>query len=285
MAQVTVVAESHNAVTGNTTLVVNKPTGTQDGDLMIMLATRTDDVIATPSGWTLKDSDTSASGTNKYSYLFYKVASSEGSSYSITTPAPGNNGAVATIVTLRNQHGTPFDAQSKNVDTTSDSTVNGSAVTPSTSPFSLLLVFSAAYSNTGTTPPTFSAQAVANNNPTWTEACDFGTYHGGTSCVSLNCAYGVRDFITSTGAFTSTVTVNSYSTTYLVSIKPADMGADAVFALTSTQSGSESMAATPANSSIFTLTSSASGEPSTGESKWKNPDKNSSTWINQDKTP
>lgn len=283
MAQVTVVASATASATGSQTLTIAKPTGTADGDLMIMNVIRSDTTVATPSGWTLKDSDTT--GSNGYTYLFYKIASSEGASYSVLTLSGGNIGALGAIVTLRNQKSSPFDAQSKNVDTTSDATVNGSAVTPTTAPFSLLLAFSTAVSNTGTTPPTFSAQAVANNNPTWTEACDFGTYIGGTQCISLNCVYGVRDFITSTGAFTSTVTVNSYSTTYLVTIKPADIGADAGFTLTSTQTGSESMGATPANNSIFTLTTTQSGDPSTGESKWKNPDKNSGTWVNEDKTP
>jgi hypothetical protein len=67
--------------------VVNKPTGTVNGDIMFMfLTTRATTSIATvdtvPDGWTLLAYNTVVSGTSYMTwYLYYKIASDEGTSY------------------------------------------------------------------------------------------------------------------------------------------------------------------------------------------------------------
>lgn len=280
MAQVIVVASATASASGSQTLTITKPTGTADGDLMIMNVIRSDTTVSTPSGWTLKDSDTT--GGNGYTYLFYKVASSEGSSYAVLTLSGGNIAALGSIVTLRNQASSPFDQQSKTVDTTVDTTANGTAITPTTKPQSLLLSFTSAYTVVGVShPASFSAQAIANNNPTWTELYDFATYAGGTLYISLNCVTGVYDYTTTTGAFTATMNENSTSTNYFVSIRP-NITIDGAFTATGTLSGSESMAVSFPGA--FEATSTLSATVATGVAKFTNLIKNATTWLNQNKS-
>lgn len=283
MAQVIVVASATASVSGSQTLTITKPTGTADGDLMIMHIIRSDTTVATPSGWTLKDSDTTAS--NGYTYLFYKVASSEGASYSVLTLGGGNVAAIGSIVTLRYQNSSAFDQQSKTVDTTVDTTANGTAITPTTKPQSLLLSFTSAYTVVGVShPASFSAQAIANNNPTWTELYDISGYVGGVTYISLNCVTSVYDYTTTTGAFTATMNENSTSTNYFVSIQPADLGLSAGFSSSLVMSADESGAYTPAVGAVFSLTGTLSAAAATGLAKFTNLIKNATTWLNQNKS-
>lgn len=283
MAQVTYVAvatASRGVSSGTATATVSVPTGTANGDLMIahVQTSTASSTVSTPTGWTLQDSDTTSG--NGATYLFYRFASSEPASYDFV--GSGTGGAIsicAGIVTLRNTHASsPFDQQSKNVDTTSDTTANGTAVTPTTSPQSILLAFTSSVLNN-----TYSAQAVANNNPTWTETYDFSVGSAG-SYSSLNMVYGTYDFITTTGAFTATLSSATKSTTFLVSIRPAGFSFSEGFTSTGTQSGTVSSAMTPANGSIFAGTGTMDGTASTASSKWSNTSKNTGSWVNETKT-
>ncbi len=280
MAQVSVVASATASATGSQTLTITKPTGTTDGDLMIMHVIYSDSTVSTPSGWTLKDSNTTAS--NGYTYLFYKVASSEGASYSVVSVPSGNHGVLGTIVTLRNQASSPFDQQSKTVDTTTDTTANGTAITPTTKPQSLLLSFTSAFTVVGVShPASFSGQAIVNNNPTWTELYDYYTYCGGVTYISLNCVTGVYDYLTTTGAFTATMNENSNSTNYFVSIRP-DITIDGAFTATGTLSGNESLAVSFPGA--FEATGTLSATVATGVAKFTNLVKSATTWLNLDKS-
>lgn len=69
-----------------TSFVIDKPAGVVDGDfLLLAVSIQASQTVTTPSGWTLYQ--TSESGTNASNirdYLYYKFASSEPSSYTIT---------------------------------------------------------------------------------------------------------------------------------------------------------------------------------------------------------
>lgn len=88
------VAGASGSVDGGTAIPVSKPTGTVDGDLMILAVATDEENITTPSGWTLLQND-----VNGGMAVFYKVAASEGGSYSITISS-GDGAAV--IATYRN---------------------------------------------------------------------------------------------------------------------------------------------------------------------------------------
>lgn len=92
------VAQSYSG-TGGTTLTINKPSGTVEGDLMVAIVDINGNITfsAEPSGWTRKQLDTvSTLGTFA---IYYKVAgASEGSSYSWTwTGTQRYGGAIATF--------------------------------------------------------------------------------------------------------------------------------------------------------------------------------------------
>jgi hypothetical protein len=80
-------AASGSSLSSPYNFVVNKPTGTVNGDIMFMfLTTRATTSIATvdtvPDGWTLIAYNTVVSGTSYMTwYLYYKIASGEGTSY------------------------------------------------------------------------------------------------------------------------------------------------------------------------------------------------------------
>ena len=107
------VAEAHaNDNTGPTAPVVSVPTGTQNGDLMFLVASRyAGTSITTPAGWNLID----ARGNYAWTGLYWRIASSEPSTYTITTA--GDNGtpySQAVILTYRGAK--RFDAFSYLVD-------------------------------------------------------------------------------------------------------------------------------------------------------------------------
>jgi len=268
--QVTFVASAYtsgNAPGGGWNIVVNKPTGTVDGDLMIahFSSASSNATIATLAGWTLLDSD--ATGGNGWSGIFYKIASSEGASYSWGVGDSGGTARTAVgISTWRDA--SAIDVHSKNVDTTSDTTANGSAVTPTMSPDCVLIAFTGSIS----TGATLSAHAVANNNPTWTEIYD----------SSITCAYGIYTAITTTGAYTATISTAVTSTTFLVSIKPAGFSIDGAFTLTGTPSDAVSSAMTPVTA-VFSLVGTISAVVAQGVGKWSNVVKSVTTWVNQSK--
>jgi hypothetical protein len=61
-----------------TTLTINKPTGTVDGDVMVAFMQDVPAATTAPAGWTLVGT---ANGAYLYQRLYYKVAASEGASY------------------------------------------------------------------------------------------------------------------------------------------------------------------------------------------------------------
>lgn len=218
MAQVTFRASAtgtgSKSGSGTFNVVINKPTGTIDGDYMLahIQTSGNISVSSAPSGWTLVDSDTTASGD---SYLYSKTASSEGSSYTWTLSTGGNASASGGISTFYNQHSTPIAASSKTIGDV-DTTAEGTAITPTTSPDSLLVVFI----GTADTVHTFSSYAIVNNNPTWTEAYE-NSINFGVNDSSQAMAYAEWDYASTTGDFSATISGSAESTVYFLSLRPA----------------------------------------------------------------
>lgn len=74
------------ANTGGGSLTINVPSGTTNGDQMIMaICTTHPDTISTPSGWTLIGSRANSANNYPSLYVFSRTASSEPSSYTITS--------------------------------------------------------------------------------------------------------------------------------------------------------------------------------------------------------
>jgi hypothetical protein len=96
------------------TQVINKPTGTVDGDLMLLkLAVRVGVTPVTPAGWTFVASEIRAAASNSGIYLYKKTAASEPSTYTLDvgsvsffsaeiTSYSGSSGVIATSSTFSN---------------------------------------------------------------------------------------------------------------------------------------------------------------------------------------
>ncbi len=81
---------------------VSKPTGTADGDVMIAICQSGGGINhSAPGGWTQYSRHEVSNGTNLVNTIFYKVASSEGSSYTFTDDSGGTTPMCAAIVTYR----------------------------------------------------------------------------------------------------------------------------------------------------------------------------------------
>src|SRR5574337_297341 len=89
------VAEAHGSANYATSISVAKPTGVVNGDVMIAIVGGSP---STPTGWTLVGSADSGGNSLRIVRVFYKVAASEGSSYTFTI---STSLACASIVAYR----------------------------------------------------------------------------------------------------------------------------------------------------------------------------------------
>lgn len=147
---------------------VNKPANTADDDIMFAVIMRNNNIAltVTPTGWS-KIAEHQYS-TTYHQYLFYKVAASEGSSYTWTW---GANGRIAiTIATYRGGFNTadPIDVVSNTEYITSSSAVRSANMSVAAAN-SVLLNFATFYS---TTVRTFTKPSVPTTD--WVENYDGG---------------------------------------------------------------------------------------------------------------
>lgn len=89
----------------STTLVINKPTGTVDGDLMLAFCYNdkgtSPEPFTAPAGWTVfADSITDDVATGWVTTIFWKIAASEDASYTFSNPGSARNSGA--IITYRN---------------------------------------------------------------------------------------------------------------------------------------------------------------------------------------
>lgn len=282
------------AIGGGTSgnLSCNKPTGTVDGDSMLAIISYADaNSPSPPAGWTLLDSET----TSTHSYEYWKIASSEGSSYTFDSGLIA--GASIAIISFANSHpSSPIDKHSVNTDASANTTATGTAITPTAAPGGVL-VFIVASDNV----LTVSGYAVANNNPTWTEQTDFDT-----AGAQIAVATGSYDFVTTTGAPTATLSGSFDCAVYMVAIKPTDPTIAAGFTTaTAIPTPAVSSAQTVAPSAFSATAAVPAPTVAQADPKWHNTSKNtasptntakhtatatnvsknSSSWTNTSKTP
>jgi hypothetical protein len=164
--------QSGSAVSGN--LTINKPAGTVDGDLMVAFVggDGANSITWTgPAGWT----EAIDAGSKPGIAVYYKTASSEGSSYTFNQAT--GSGTEGVIVTMRNA---AWDA-------TGGAVAGSSTLTPSVTvatDFSTLLCFgmraAASIAITTNCEETIASNADATS-PSWILASDAGMSPGATS--------------------------------------------------------------------------------------------------------
>ena len=197
---------------GNTTsYVVNKPTGTVDGDFMVMFWFDNSSTIAptTLAGWTLLRSDSYNGATSSCS-VYYKVASGEGSSY---TWACTNTRAAQCMMSFYGINTTvpasTWDGQSFS-DNASSTTITGSAITVNGGGEAIIWFGGynqAAATRTVTVPTNYTDNgAVTVDN-------------GSTIYTGFKSAYLLNPGTGSTGSVNGTLSLATAGCCYVLSIK------------------------------------------------------------------
>ena len=264
------VASSSTAYSGSgTSLVITKPTGLLEGELM-MSAIRHDNVggMTNPSGWT-----TLTTTFNPFNNvrLCYKYATSGDVAASNFTWTLGSS-AISAGGIIRVTGASPLIGSAvlaggqSNTATPSIST----GVTP-TRADSLLVQFWFYQSNAN---DSLGGYAIATSNPTWTEQYDVAM----EADAGMTCAWAVRPQTTSTGAWSCTGgTASSDYNTFLVSINEQFI-IDVTESITLTESYLNNVGILVGE--LVTLTEDVDV---TKQRMYTNTDKSSTTWINQNK--
>lgn len=213
--------------TASTSVVVTKPAGTADGDLLLAIISETGTgSITAPAGWTLLGSQ--AASTTVTSAAYYKVASSEGASWTWTLGASVRNtywvGAFTGIDTS-----SPVYASSSAADTDGGLTVLTPAVDPVLIPWAGLVTSVAGVRTAGGSATTWTTSK-------YTEAADVSTNGGAgtdiTCSVTADTPTGDYDLLiddvgNSTWAATYTAAQSqSAVASWAVALRPAFTGYD-----------------------------------------------------------
>lgn len=199
-----VIQSSFNTQSNNvfvTGVTLNKPSGTIDGDLLIAylgLRSGSTAVITPPAGWTQITSVGDGTG-HKTLVAYYKVASSEPSSWNWGFNSSEVFASVLRITGADILNPIPvFNVANTPVSVTALDFAE--TITP-TSPNNLVL-FQIYSSRNASGLTDISNEAMATDNPTWTELYDLNVNGTDSQCFTL--AYATRAQTTATGHFTAT---------------------------------------------------------------------------------
>lgn len=258
----------------DTTTVVTKPTGTTDGDLLIVGVYRSgvDDVNSVPSGWTLIHTDGSGGGEKLWTY--YKIASSEGASWTWGWDGSNTNKGWYALRFDGHDATTPIDTNAIATVTNDGTPSFANTVTPTIA--NCMLVFSVLArqdSSSGT-----SGYAVTTDNPTWTERLD-------TTSSSVTCAVATADRTATSATGNSTVTLGSDDGTedstgsMIVIRRKTQFTANPTETITASDTLTPNIDYVVNPTETMTMTENLStADPFT---TWTNVSKNTTTWTNQ----
>lgn len=268
--------QSKQVATGTTgPLVITKPTSLAVGDTMVAgICSNGGTGLAAPAGWTTIAS-TALLDT------FYKVAdSSDVAATNFTfTYSSTPTFCQGWIARLSGTATVPLDQVNTGTGAATGS-VSISGITP-TKAGGLFFIVGALNDNTAAGSPSWSAQAIATDNPvSWTEDYDVGTNKGGGSYISMSMAYGNRPKITASGSATATIdrSVSAYSA-HVFNIAPA--GIDPFVATSTINNPSVRV---PVITTLSALSTIIDATFSAVASTWNNVQKNMSSWTNTDKS-
>lgn len=211
----TFVAAAHADSASTASIVVNAPAGLADNDIILALIKYGDTVTVNspPSGWTSigNINDSGTSGTDLE--LFWKLASSEGSSY--TFGLSGATRVGVTVVAYRGGFDTadPIDVVGQGTYFTSDTTLRSPGATVTSANSSLIFLGGGHNGSTFSfTPPSSPA--------TFTE--DVDTYGSGDGRFGRTVANAVWTGSGATGNVDATMSITtSAKYAFLVALNPA----------------------------------------------------------------
>ena len=264
---VTVASYANNS--SDASFSVTKPTGTADGELLIGFMSCNSAVISWPAGWTAIETGTNCD-------LRYKIASSEGSSYSFD---PGGVRTSVAILRVTGVTTSPIDTHSKKANASS-TTVSANTITPTTANNALFFFAGASGCSGGNL---VSGYTVATSPPSFSEVLE--TSYGGTN-AALGIAYGIRPETTATGAGTATLATASANEGFLLSLNVFEVS------MTAAQGSFTYTGYAATIASAFQLVVTHMSYALTGLTArltrvtdiWSNISKNVSSWINSTRT-
>lgn len=203
MSIITVQSKTTSNWTSNSTLTVDKPSGTVDGDLLVAVICydNAESMSTVPSGWTDMVNTTGASPVDTYTRFYYKVASSEGSSWDWVL----SGAVVSAWVCLRidGQKSTGYADQSAASLVTSNSNTPSYTITITPTAANSLIVYAVTGKND--TAASSAGYAVVTSDPTWTEQADLAATNGDGGRL-LSVATANRPETSATGDASVTIT-------------------------------------------------------------------------------
>lgn len=280
-------SSSANNGTGSTSIVGTKPTGTVDGDLLVAsIGIYGDlDISAAASGWTLATSDTTSSTGEPTGYMYYKVASSEPSTWTWTLASSVR--ATITVIRIDGQaSSSPLDISGAAL-VTGDSTPTYAIGDTQTQPLDIYVFSVIGRGVTGDSFPVIdpSNYAMATDDPTWENEVVQAT--GDSAHLAMGTVTAVRTPFTATGNFSVTLqgTITD-SVGMFAAFKTADQDATGTVALVSSSPSffadtvEVGTTGTAALHETDTTLFSQSGKATT-LTQWINEDDVSTTWTNE----
>lgn len=264
------------AYTTSGTLTVTKPVSLAVGDLMIAYVSGQQySGGTTPTGFTeIKKYEAGGGGVQMR--VYYKIATSDDVAASNFSWTNGGEPIGGAIMRITGQHSTTPAAVFSFDDETSTATPSFTSTLTPTNVDSLIIFFLGTFINTATTR-TASGYAIATSNPSWTERLD-QTLNTGSGGLQMSIATASRPESSATG--NASVTMSGSCTdlgNIMLVIRPK-------FSSTISETPSVTDIFVKSVNRIFTETPSVSDDLTTTKQKdWNNTDKNSSSWINEDK--
>lgn len=156
-------AASSLTASSTTSAVVTKPTGTQDGDiLLVYLYVETTATVTAPAGWTLVTSTATTIGGDTKAYLYWKRASSEGSDWTWSWTGSVTREALCHAVDGCAATGNPWSNYDENQDADADDSVTPGVSVTTAQNDELLCWFGGAKGTGAWTQPTSFNERVDN---------------------------------------------------------------------------------------------------------------------------
>lgn len=254
--------------------VIVAPTGIVLGDILIAHINfyGAGTGVTAPSGWTEIAKPVLGGGIM---YTGYKIATATEVSASDFTFTSSGGTATANLGKITRINGGRESNIGYAKSNASSGGGTGTAITVGTITPSVadsLIMF---FVGGGDQQTSYTSYAMATSNPTWTEAYD--SAFNGFVDTGLAMAYAVRPQTTATGNNTATQSFNVFWAGQVVAIEP-QIETVTTETVTPTDAVLMGMSTGTTETTTLTDTATASGQD------WINPDKSTSTWLNQDKS-
>ncbi len=160
----------------STSVTVNKPTGTADGDIEFLLLKHlaNEDPNSGLTGWTQLGTRRYDATSGSSHSLYYRIAASEGASYTIGWATSGRSGA--TVATYRDGFDTadPIDVVSDTAYTTSNATVRAAGMTVSAANSPLIWFGNTHNSSSATMTPATNPGTFVEDVDNWNSTSRWG---------------------------------------------------------------------------------------------------------------